>query len=242
MSEQLFTEIADPTVRVRRSTGRTVALSILIHAGILAGLVVVPLLATGAMPMPRSVLLYVAPPPLPSPPPSAPPPPPTATPPPAPLPSPNVVPLVEPATITDPLPAPPTGVSAPAVPGAAVVPWQHGVPGGVPTRATLPPPPPPPAPTKAFYVGGDIKEPTKIREVQPIYPAIAIAAKVEGTVIIEATIGRDGLIEATKVLRSIPLLDQAALEAVRQWRFTPTRLNGVPIPVIMSVTVRFTLK
>ncbi len=241
MSEQLFSEIADPTVRVRRSTWRTIALSVVLHAGLLVALVVVPLLATGTMPAPRSVLLYVAPPPLPAPPPSAPPPPPTATPPPANLPSPNVVPLVEPAAITDPLPAPPNP-GVPAVPGAVIVPWQAGVPGGVTTPSTLPPPPPPPPPAKAFHVGGDIKEPTKIRDVQPMYPAIAIAAKVEGTVIIEATIGRDGTIEATKVLRSIPLLDHAALEAVRQWRFTPTRLNGVPIPVIMSVTVRFTLK
>ena len=60
--------------------------------------------------------------------------------------------------------------------------------------------------------------------------------------IIEATIGRDGTVIETKVLRSVPLLDQAALDAVKQWRFTPTLLNGVPVPVVMTVTVNFTLE
>jgi periplasmic protein TonB len=61
-------------------------------------------------------------------------------------------------------------------------------------------------------------------------------------VIIEATIGPSGKVTDAKVLRSIPLLDNAALEAVRQWEFTPTLLNGVPVPVIMTVTVQFTLQ
>ena len=61
-------------------------------------------------------------------------------------------------------------------------------------------------------------------------------------VIIEATIGPDGRVTDTKVLRSIPLLDQAAVDAVKQWTYTPTLLNGVPVPVIMTVTVNFTLK
>ena len=76
----------------------------------------------------------------------------------------------------------------------------------------------------------------------PIYPAIAQSARVAGVVIIEATIGPNGRVQEAKVLRSIPLLDAAALEAVRQWEFTPTLLNGVPVPVIMTVTVNFTLQ
>ena len=59
---------------------------------------------------------------------------------------------------------------------------------------------------------------------------------------IEATIGPNGQVQEAKVLRSIPLLDAAALEAVKQWVFTPTLLNGVPVPVIMTVTVNFTLQ
>jgi periplasmic protein TonB len=75
-----------------------------------------------------------------------------------------------------------------------------------------------------------------------VYPSIAQSARVQGVVIVEATIGPDGKVSDARVLRSIPLLDQAALDAVRQWVFTPTLLNGVPVPVIMTVTVNFTLQ
>ena len=75
-----------------------------------------------------------------------------------------------------------------------------------------------------------------------MYPAIAQAAKVSGMVIIEATIGADGRVKNARVIKSVALLDQAALDAVKQWQFSPTRLNGVPIPVIMTVTVNFTLQ
>jgi protein TonB len=91
-------------------------------------------------------------------------------------------------------------------------------------------------------VGGAIRAPQKTKDVKPVYPAIAQSARVQGVVIIEATIGPTGQVTDAKVLRSIPLLDAAALEAVKQWVFTPTTLNGVPVPVIMTVTVNFTLQ
>ena len=97
-------------------------------------------------------------------------------------------------------------------------------------------------PSAPVRVGGNIKTPTKTRDVKPVYPPIAQSARVQGVVIIEATIGPDGRVKDAKVLRSIPLLDQAALDAVKQWQFTPTLLNGVPVPVIMTVTVNFTLQ
>jgi protein TonB len=120
-----------------------------------------------------------------------------------------------------------------AVPGGIV----GGVVGGLP-EAPPPPPPPPPAPVR---VGGAIKPPVKTKHVAPQYPPIAQSARVQGVVIIEATIGPTGSVQDARVLRSIPLLDAAALDAVRQWQFTPTLLNGVPVPVIMTVTVQFTL-
>jgi TonB family protein len=89
-------------------------------------------------------------------------------------------------------------------------------------------------------VGGDIKEPRKIHDQKPAYPEEALAAGVQGVVIIEAVIARDGTVQNARVLRSIPMLDQAALDAVLQWKFTPTLLNGVPVEVIMTVTVNFT--
>ena len=114
-----------------------------------------------------------------------------------------------------------------------------GIVGGLAEAPPPPPPPPPPAPVR---VGGNIKPPTKVKDVKPQYPPIAQSARVQGVVIIEATIGPSGSVQDAKVLRSIPLLDQAALDAVRQWQFTPTLLNGVPVPVIMTVTVNFTLQ
>jgi protein TonB len=92
----------------------------------------------------------------------------------------------------------------------------------------------------AVRIGGQIKAPTKIKDVKPVYPAIAQSARVAGVVTIEATIGPDGKVIDAKVVRSIPLLDQAALDAVRQWEYTPTLLNGVPVPVLVTVTINFT--
>jgi protein TonB len=75
-----------------------------------------------------------------------------------------------------------------------------------------------------------------------VYPSIAQSARVQGVVILEATIGVEGRVQDVKVLRSIPLLDQAAIDAVKQWQYTPTTLNGVPVPVVMTVTVTFALQ
>ena len=108
-------------------------------------------------------------------------------------------------------------------------------------------PPPPPAPRAVVplppvvRVGGVVRAPQKVHHIAPSYPPIAQAAKISGVVIIEALIAEDGSVREVKVLKSVPLLDAAATDAVRQWRFTPTLLNGVPVQVIMSVTVSFTL-
>jgi TonB family protein len=102
-------------------------------------------------------------------------------------------------------------------------------------------PAPTPAPSQPVRVGGPVKQPTKLKNVAPVYPDIAKEARVQGVVIIDCTIGIDGRVVDAKILRSIPLLDQAALDAVRQWEFTPTILDGVPVPLIMTVTVNFSL-
>ena len=91
-------------------------------------------------------------------------------------------------------------------------------------------------------VGGNIKAPTKIRDVRPVYPDEARAGRVQGVVILEVAVEADGRVAQACVLRSIPLLDAAAVDAVKQWEFTPTLLNGVGVPVIMTVTVNFTLQ
>jgi protein TonB len=108
-----------------------------------------------------------------------------------------------------------------------------GIVGGLPSE--------PPPPVQAVRVGGNIKEPTKTKNVAPVYPDIAKQARVQGIVILECTISPQGKVTDVKVLRGIPLLDQAGIDAVKQWQYTPTLLNGVPVPVIMTVTVNFRL-
>src|SRR5688500_2510177 len=116
-------------------------------------------------------------------------------------------------------------------------------------------PPPPPAPGSRppcaqpstplgqapVRVGGNIKAPAKVKDVRPVYPNVAQSAKIQGVVIFEVTIAEDGRVVRACVLRSIPELDDAAVEAVNQWEFAPTLLNGVAVPVVMTVTVNFTL-
>ncbi len=91
-------------------------------------------------------------------------------------------------------------------------------------------------------VGGNIGPPTKTRNVDPRYPPAAQAERVTGVVVLEILIDPEGRVTDSEVLRSVPLLDAAAVEAVRQWEYTPTLLNGVPVPVIMTVTVNFQLR
>jgi protein TonB len=108
--------------------------------------------------------------------------------------------------------------------------------------APVPPPPPlPPAQTKPVRVCPGIREPKKVVHVAPEYPEIARRAGVEGVVILEAVLDTTGRVQSVRVLRSKMLLDDAAIKAVQQWRYTPTELNGVPVPVLMTITVQFTL-
>ena len=90
-------------------------------------------------------------------------------------------------------------------------------------------------------LGSDLKPPTKIKDVKPVYPADARAAGIQGVVIIEALIDEQGRVSAARILRSVPALNQAALDAVLGWAFTPTMKDGAPVPVSMTVTVRFAL-
>jgi len=89
---------------------------------------------------------------------------------------------------------------------------------------------------------GDIKPPKLVRRIEPDYPEIARQARVEGVVILEATTDVFGRVTGVRVLRSLPLLDAAAIGAVRQWVYEPLVINGRPRPVTFTVTVRFVLK
>jgi periplasmic protein TonB len=235
----MFGDVVDPSIKLGSQKWYTVPLSIIAHVVLFAAVIIIPLMATDVLPTPPSMMAFVGAPPAPPPPP---PPPPSAAPPPktpTPVANPNAAPIEAPKQIIPETPS--VGVSE-GVPGGV----EGGVPGGVMGGVVggLPeaPPPPPPPPQAPVRVGGAIKQPTKLKNVPPVYPPIAQSARVQGVVIIEATIGADGKVKDAKVLRSIPLLDQAALDAVKQWVFTPTLLNNVPVPVIMTVTVNFTLQ
>jgi TonB family protein len=89
---------------------------------------------------------------------------------------------------------------------------------------------------------GDVKEPQLVRHVAPVYPKIAITAKFQGFVVLEVIVDREGRVTDTKVLRSSPMFDQAAIDAVRQWRYGQTTINGKAVPVAMSVTVHFNIR
>lgn len=124
---------------------------------------------------------------------------------------------------------------------------EGGVAGGDPDAVLIVPPPrpvPPPTvePRTPVRIGPGLISPVKTRHVPPVYPPLALASRTQGTVILEAVIAENGRVRDVRVLRSIPVLDQAAVEAVRQWEFTPTKLYGEPVPIVMTVTVNFQLR
>lgn len=235
MPRDLFGPVTRPFDGAGGRSRFTVPISLAAHVLVVAAVIVVPLVASDALPAlyaPLSVSMVT---------PVVPPPPPLKRL--APTPPTDVAPANANAAPLD----APTGVTREPE-------WQTdtttraddgpGIVGGIEDGllALAPPPPPPPAPPVApVRISGGLTPPTKVHDVAPTYPAIAQAARVQGVVIIEATIGTDGQVVDARVLRAEPLLAEAALQAVRQWRYTPTRLNGQPVAVIMTVTVMFRL-
>ena len=131
-----------------------------------------------------------------------------------------------------------------------------GVPGGIAGGALsgilggagiAPPPPPPPAPkpkvvnTAPIRVGGNVSQANLIKQPKPVYPPLAKAARVQGTVKFQATISKEGKIENLQLLSGPPLLVQSASQAVLQWEYKPTLLNNEPVEVITTIDVIFTL-
>jgi periplasmic protein TonB len=212
--------------------------SIVAHVVVAGGVFVAQLLAVGPLPIPHTPITFVGAIPIaiidPPPPPRAH----AATPDTAAAPSANSAPLVAPDGVA---PESPRAPVADVPPG--VVP---GIDGGVPGFGTAvvpppPPPPPPPAPQPPLRLRTGIEAPRKIVNVNPEYPRVAQLAHVEGVVILEAVIDARGRVESVRVLRSLATLDQAAVDAVKQWVYTPALLNGVAVPVYVTVTVNFKL-
>jgi protein TonB len=213
----------------------TLVLSVCAHAVAIGAVIVVPIFATADLPDPRRPLTFEAITPIVTPDiPVAP-----RSQPAQPAAAAQLIPRNEPTELP-----PDTPPAVPDVPpdlvvlGGTGVPTQEFAPPGDPVIA----PPPTPARKDPVPVGGNIRPPTRVVYVQPVYPSIALAARKEGTVILQAVIDENGSVREVKVLRSIQLLDDAAVQAVSQWKFTATLLNGTPVPVVMTVTVGFTLQ
>ena len=121
-----------------------------------------------------------------------------------------------------------------------------GVIGGIISSTPLVAPPPPvkkapPPPPKRIRVGGAVQKANLIRQVRPVYPPLARQARIQGTVKLTAIIAKNGSIEKLEVVSGHPLLIPSALQAVKQWRYKPTLLNGQPVEVVTQVDVNFTL-
>lgn len=139
---------------------------------------------------------------------------------------------------------PPRIPAVPDVPGAS---GATGMPGGVGIDAggvssVLMPVPDPPRQTGPVRVAQLPIAPKKIADARPLYPEFARRARVEGTVVLEAVLDPTGRVTQLRVIKSVPLLDQAALDAVAQWRYTPSVYGGHPVSVLMTITIRFTLQ
>jgi protein TonB len=124
------------------------------------------------------------------------------------------------------------------VPGGKIGGIPGGIPGGVIGGIPTAPLPPPKEPVR---VGGNVREPKVVKLVEPKYPPVAIRARVEGVVILEAVVTEQGTVDRLKVISGPPLLVQAAVEAVQNWKYEPTILNGQPVPVILTAKVNFSL-
>jgi len=138
---------------------------------------------------------------------------------------------------------PPSGPIVPGITTTSGINDPMLIGGGGGTAPVAPPVPPAPKPAQTvFRAGQGVKEPKRISGLPPEYPMIARIAHLEAVVILEAVINERGEVGRIKVLRSAPLFDQAAVSAVQEWRYTPTLLNGVPVSVLMTITVNFTLQ
>jgi protein TonB len=237
--------VSEPHAALHEASGGRWIASLAVHALGLLALLGLPLLRSDDLPSPVAAtrVFFVQPalaPPQPPPPPPAP----RA----ALVPRPKTPPALSPGrTFTAPVRIPDQvepeevveAVPAAGEPGGVEGGVAGGVVGGVIGGLPQSPVPAPPARVRA---GVEVKEPTKIKNVDPVYPDIALRANIEGVVILELIIMQSGRVADVKVLRSMPLLDEAAVAAVRQWVYTPTLLRGVPVSVAMAVTVRFHLK
>jgi protein TonB len=244
----MFDDLVESTAVAKRTNKSwTVLLSAIIQGAILFVLILIPLIYTEALPKQLLTTFLVAP---------APPPPP---PPPAAavqrivkpiariiqagkMMAPTVIPKKVAMIKEEELPPDVGAVGVVGgVPGGIAGGQAGGVLGGIigGTGSNLPPPPKPTQ--QRIRVGGNVQSAKMIRQVQPIYPQIAKTAHVSGTVLLHAIISKDGSVQELQYVSGPPLLMKAAMDAVREWRYQPTLLNGEPVEVETTISVIFSL-
>jgi periplasmic protein TonB len=233
---------------LNRRRGWATILSLAIQGVLLCIAVLVPLIYTEALPRQQLLTLLVAPPPPPPPPPPA---------------APQVVKSVRPietemvggqlraptripsqiAMIHEeqPPPTPSSGGVIGGVPGGIPGGQLGGVIGGIISSTSNINVVPKPEPPMRVRVSQGVSAGRLVNKVEPVYPPLARNARVQGQVVLTAIISKDGTIQDLRVVSGHPLLVQAALDAVRQWRYKPYLLNGEPVEVETTVTVNFTL-
>ncbi|HTQ57703.1 MAG TPA: energy transducer TonB [Bryobacteraceae bacterium] len=250
MFEQTFVEGQGKTNRTW-----TVLVSFIGQMVVIAVAILIPMIYFDALPKSQLTSFLVAPPP-----PPPPPPPPAAAPPKVVkiiprqfdagrLMAPKVIPKEVAMIKEEELPPPSAGGVVGGVPGGVPGGAAGGVIGGiigsVPTAAPPPPPPPvkveKPVVPQRIRVGGNVQQAKLIRQPKPIYPPLAKQARISGVVRLDAIIGKDGTIQNLHVISGHPLLVPAALEAVKQWVYQPTLLNGEAVEVVTQIDVNFTL-
>lgn len=233
--------------RLRTKRGMTTTISFLLQVVLVGVLVLIPLLFTEALPKAQLMTFLVAPPP-----PPPPPPPPAA----API---KIVKQVQTDIVNGQLRTPtkiPEKVQmikedeAPP-PTTSIAGVVGGVPGGVPGGSmggviggiisSTPVAVPKVATPQRVRVSQGVTQGLLIRKVQPNYPPLARQARIQGTVLLQAEISKDGTIENLRLISGHPMLAPAAIEAVKQWRYKPYILNGEPVEVETQITVNFTL-
>lgn len=228
----------DTRAGLRSHLSGSVPISIALHLVAVLVFLIIPLTANMILPDPASHLpdyMRVAP---------MPPPPAArlrsaAAPAPHPAMNPGAAPTAAPTSIK-PETAPPGAVSDIGIPSTV------GMPEGIDLLTSDKPvivqPPDLTRPSGPVRVADLPVSPRRIVDTRPVYPDIARSARVEGTVIMEAVLDTTGRVTQLRVIKSVPMLDQAALDAVRQWRYTPSLYGGHPVSVLMTITVRFTLQ
>jgi protein TonB len=236
----MFDDLVESTA-VKKKTNKSwaVVLSAIVQTVILGVLILIPLIYTEALPKAMLSTLLIAPPPPPPPPP-----------PPAPV-KPIIKPvarLIQSGKLMQPRAIPKEVAvfkEAELPPDVINSTPQGGVFGGIPGQgliggAALPPPPKAAAPAR-IKQGGQVTAASIINQTRPVYPPLARQARIQGNVVLHAIIDKDGKVAQLEVISGHPLLVQAALDAVKQWRYKPTQLNGDPVEVDTTITVTFTM-